>query len=57
MDVIQGLPTAKRHNDSIWDIVDALTKFSHLIPVRSTYFVEDLRIVYIRKIVQLHGTS
>ena len=36
MDFIDGLPRTKKVNDSIWVIVDRLTKSAHFIPVRST---------------------
>ena len=37
MDFITGLPTTPKGNDSIWVIVDRLTKSAHFIPVKSTY--------------------
>jgi IS30 family transposase len=38
--------------DSIWVIVDRLTKVAHFIPVKTTYSGADL---YISRIVCLHG--
>ena len=37
MDFIVGLPHTQRGYDSIWVIVDLLTKVSHFIPVKTTY--------------------
>jgi hypothetical protein len=55
MDFIVGLPlTAKRH-DSIFVVVDTLTKSSHFIPVRTTYQAPDIARVFISEIVRLHG--
>jgi hypothetical protein len=37
MDFIVGLPTTKRGFDSIWIIVDHLTKSAHFIPIKTTH--------------------
>jgi hypothetical protein len=37
MDFIVGLPRARDGYDSIWVIVDRLTKVAHFIPVQTTY--------------------
>ncbi|XP_019234434.1 PREDICTED: transcription factor PCF7-like [Nicotiana attenuata] len=55
MDFIMGLPRPHRKFDSIWVIVDRLTKSAHFLPVRSTYTVEDYAKLYIKEIVRLHG--
>ncbi|CAA7016376.1 unnamed protein product [Microthlaspi erraticum] len=56
MDFITGLPIARgRLNNTIWVIVDRLTKVTHLLPVRDTDKVEILTDLYIKKIVRLHG--
>jgi hypothetical protein len=36
MDFIVGLPNTSHHHDSIWVIVDRLTKVAHLLPVHTT---------------------
>jgi len=55
MDFIMGLPRSNRKFDSIWVIVDRLTKSAHFLPVRSTYTAEDYAKLYIKEIVRLHG--
>jgi hypothetical protein len=37
MDFIMGLPRTRDGYDSIWVIVDRLTKVAHFIPVKTTY--------------------
>jgi hypothetical protein len=37
MDFIVGLPRTKDGHDSIWVIVDRLTKATHFIQVKTTY--------------------
>ena len=37
MDFIVGLPTIEKGHDSIWVIVDRLTKSAHFIPVKERY--------------------
>ena len=56
MDFITGLPTSSRGNDSIWVIVDRLSKVAHFILVKTTYQSLKLPKLYIARIVSLHGT-
>ena len=37
MDFITGLPKSKKQNDSIFVVIDKLSKAAHLIPVKLTY--------------------
>ncbi|WMV47208.1 hypothetical protein MTR67_040593, partial [Solanum verrucosum] len=55
MDFITGLPRTRRQHDSIWVIVDRVTKFSHFLAVKSTDSAEDYAKLYINEIVRLHG--
>ena len=41
--------------DSIWVIIDRLTKSAHFIPVKVTYNAEKLAKLYISEVVRLHG--
>ena len=51
MDFVVGLPRTWRQNNSIWVIVDRLTKSAHFIPVKSTYTTR----IYVDEIVILQG--
>jgi IS30 family transposase len=55
MDFIVGLPRTRDGYDSIWVIVDRLTKVTHFIPVKTTYTGAKLAELYISRIVCLHG--
>ena len=37
MDFIVGLPNTSQKHDSVWVIIDRLTKTAHFIPVHTTY--------------------
>ena len=54
MDFITGLPRLSKVHDSIWVIVDHLTKVAHFIPVKTTYDGNKLASLYIERIVSLH---
>jgi hypothetical protein len=55
MDFIVGLPRTSRGYNSIWVIVDRLTKSAHFIPVATTYWVRQYVELYISHIVHYHG--
>ncbi|KAI3810226.1 hypothetical protein L1987_19837 [Smallanthus sonchifolius] len=55
MDFITKLPHTSRGHDSIWIIIDRLTKSAHFIPIREDYRVEKLARIYIDEIVSRHG--
>jgi hypothetical protein len=55
MDFIVGLPNTSRHHDSIWVIVDRLTKTAHFLLVHTTHRTEKYAEIYIDQIVRLHG--
>jgi transposase InsO family protein len=55
MDFIVGLPKSSRGNDSIWVIVDRLSKVTHFIPVKTTLCSDQLAQLYVNNIVRLHG--
>jgi hypothetical protein len=56
MDFITKLPRTPRGFDTIWVIVDRLTKSAHFIPIRETDGAEELSKIYLDVIVKLHGT-
>jgi transposase InsO family protein len=55
MDFIVGLPRTQAGYDSIWVIVDRLTKVAHFILVKTTYSGAKLGEPYMSRIVCLHG--
>jgi hypothetical protein len=55
MDFIVGLPIMARRHDSIFVVVDTLTKSAHFIPVRTTYQAPNIARVFISEIMRLHG--
>ena len=55
MDFVFGLPNTRRHHDSMWVILDRMTKSAHFIHVKSTYRAEDYARHYIHEIVRWHG--
>nr|GEX20206.1 reverse transcriptase domain-containing protein [Tanacetum cinerariifolium] len=54
MDFIIKLPKTSRGHDTIWVIVDRLTKLAHFIPIKATYSMETLTRLYIKEIVSRH---
>ena len=57
MDFVVGLPRCQSGYDVIWVIVDRLTKSAHFLPMKNSDSVEKLAELYVKEIVQLHGTS
>jgi hypothetical protein len=55
MDFIVGLPLIARMKNSIWVIVDRLTKTAHIIAMHTTYSVHQYAELYMDHIVRLHG--
>jgi transposase InsO family protein len=55
MDFIVGLPRTQSGYDSIWVILDQLTKVAHFIHVKTTYSRPQLVELYMSRIVCLHG--
>jgi hypothetical protein len=55
MDFIVGLPRTTKGFDSIWVIVDRLTKIAHFLPVKVKYTVATYAELYIACILSLHG--
>ena len=57
MDFIVRLPRTQRGYDSIWVIVDQLTKLAHFLPVKTTYTRPQLAALYMERIVCLYEVS
>jgi hypothetical protein len=57
MDFIVGLPLTPRKHDSIWVIVDRVTKIAHFIPVHTTYSAKRYMEIYVDLIVRLHSVQ
>jgi nitric oxide synthase oxygenase domain/subunit len=55
MDFIVGLPTNEKGFDSIWVIIDRLTKSAHFIPVKTNYHPHMYADIYFQQVVRLHG--
>ncbi|GJS32936.1 putative reverse transcriptase domain-containing protein [Tanacetum coccineum] len=55
MDFVSGLPRTPSGYDSIWVIVDRLTKSAHFLPMKKTDGIEKLAQLYLKEIVCRHG--
>ena len=51
---VTGLPRSQGGHDTIWVIVDRLTKTAHFNPIRTDYKVSTLCKLYIDRIIKLH---
>ncbi|WMV09575.1 hypothetical protein MTR67_002960 [Solanum verrucosum] len=51
MDFVTGLPTTHRQHDSIWVIVDSVTKSARFLDVKTTNSAEDYTKIYINEIM------
>ncbi|GKF47425.1 putative reverse transcriptase domain-containing protein, partial [Tanacetum coccineum] len=55
MDFVTKLPRTSSVHDTIWVIVDRLTKSAHFLPMREDYKMERLARLYFNEIVARHG--
>ncbi|XP_021746202.1 uncharacterized protein LOC110712091 [Chenopodium quinoa] len=55
MDFVTCLPKSKSGNDTIWVVVDKLTKSAVFIQMKETWEMEQLEKAYIKNVVRLHG--
>ncbi|GKC32306.1 putative reverse transcriptase domain-containing protein [Tanacetum coccineum] len=55
MDFVTKLPRTSSGHDTIWVIVDWLTKSAHFLPMREDYKMEMLARLYLNGIVARHG--
>ncbi|GJR34355.1 putative reverse transcriptase domain-containing protein [Tanacetum coccineum] len=56
MDFVTKLPKSSQGLDTIWVIVDRLTKSAHFLPIRETDPLDKLAKLYLDRIVTRHGT-
>jgi IS30 family transposase len=57
MDFIVGLPLTTCKFDSIWVIIDRLSKSAHFIPIHTRYDAQKYAEIYIARMLCLHGVS
>ena len=55
MDFITGLPLTQQGHDSIWVIVDRLTKSAYFVLVNTRYHARRYAELYVSQVVRLHG--
>ncbi|GKB26465.1 putative reverse transcriptase domain-containing protein [Tanacetum coccineum] len=57
MDFVTKLSRTSSGHDTIWVIVDRLTKYAHFLPMGEDYKMERLARLYLNEIVARHGVS
>ncbi|GKC19633.1 putative reverse transcriptase domain-containing protein [Tanacetum coccineum] len=55
MDFVTKLPRTSSGHDTIWVIVNRLTKFAYFLPMREDYKMDRLARLYLNEIVSRHG--
>ena len=55
MDFVTHLPRSAKGHDSIWVIVDRLTKCAHFLVINQKISMDNLAELYVREVVRLHG--
>ncbi|GJS11639.1 putative reverse transcriptase domain-containing protein [Tanacetum coccineum] len=55
MDFVTKLPKTTSGQDTIWVIVDRLTKSDHFLPMKETDTMEKLTRQYLKEVVSIHG--
>ncbi|GJS15883.1 putative reverse transcriptase domain-containing protein [Tanacetum coccineum] len=55
MDFVTKLPRTSSGHDTIWVIVDRLTKFAHFLPMREDFKMDRLARLYLNEIFARHG--
>nr|GEU85404.1 putative reverse transcriptase domain, ribonuclease H-like domain, aspartic peptidase domain protein [Tanacetum cinerariifolium] len=55
MDFVTKLPKTQSGNDTIWVVVDRLTKSEHLLPMKETDPMDKLARLYLKEVVTRHG--
>ncbi|GJX70141.1 putative reverse transcriptase domain-containing protein [Tanacetum coccineum] len=57
IDFVTKLPRTSSRHDTIWVIVDRLTKSAYFLPIREDYKMDRLARLYLNEIVARHGVS
>ena len=55
MDFVLGLPRTRSGNDTLWVIVDRLTKSAKFIPMNNQWDMDQLARAYLKNVVRYHG--
>jgi uncharacterized protein YpbB len=55
MDFIVGLPMMAYKVDSLWVIVDRLSKSAHFVPINTNYEVQKYAKIYIARVLCMDG--
>nr|GEX52490.1 putative reverse transcriptase domain-containing protein [Tanacetum cinerariifolium] len=55
IDFVTKLPKTQSGNDTIWVVVDRLTKFTHFLPMKETDLMDKLARLYLKEVVTRHG--
>ncbi|GKG21074.1 putative reverse transcriptase domain-containing protein, partial [Tanacetum coccineum] len=55
MDFVTELPRTSSGHDTIWVIVDRLTKSAHFLPMREDYKMDGLARLCLNEIIARHG--
>nr|GFA11623.1 putative reverse transcriptase domain, ribonuclease H-like domain, aspartic peptidase domain protein [Tanacetum cinerariifolium] len=55
MDFVTKLPKTQNGNDTIWVVVDRLTKSAHFLPMKETDPIDKLTRLYLKEVVTRHG--
>nr|GEV73596.1 putative reverse transcriptase domain-containing protein [Tanacetum cinerariifolium] len=56
MDFVTKLLRAQSRNDTVWAVVDRLTKSVHFLPMKETDPMDKLARLYLKEVVTRHGT-
>ena len=55
MDFVSVFPPTQNKHDSVWVIIDKLTKSTHFLAVQLDYSIDRLVEMYVSEIIRLHG--
>ena len=55
MEFIVSLSKSKKKNDSIFVVIDKLSKASHFIPIKLNYKAMNIDDIFLKEIFRLHG--